>query len=168
MSEQTIGEVLAELRALTSDIGEVKHSQKNIQISVDNTRDRLSRIEVKQENAKEAVDRAFETLKDHGHRVQKLEIEGPDSRELLQRLEATEKTIKAVDGEQKKWFHYGCAVAGIVSLVWIAGGAYFLNQITKVGEALDAIPQIAAKQKRQDAINRIILKKIGSEVDIVE
>lgn len=168
MSEPTIGEVLAELRALTSDIGEVQHSQKNIQISVDNARDRLSRIEVKQENAKEAVDRAFETLKDHGHRVQKLELEGPDSRELLKRVDEHELTMQRIDGEQKKWFHYGCAVAGVVSLLWIAGGAYFLNQIGKVGEALDAIPQMVAKQKRQDAINRVILKKIGSDIDIIE
>lgn len=77
MSEPTIGEVLAELRGITSDVSDIKHTCKNLQISSDSARDRLTRIEVRQENAKEATERAFSVIKGLEERVQRVELEQP-------------------------------------------------------------------------------------------
>lgn len=71
------GEVLAELRNLASDISEIKHTVKNVQISQNQAGERLTRIEVKQENAKESTDRAFVLIKNLEERVQRVELEQP-------------------------------------------------------------------------------------------
>lgn len=70
-----------ELGNIAKDIGEIKHSQKNIQTSLDGQRDRLTRIETQMEERNksnsEAVARAFAKIDQQDARLQKMELEQP-------------------------------------------------------------------------------------------
>lgn len=157
-----------EFRALREDMAEIKHGVKNVQATQTLVAERLTRLEERHDAQRAAVERAFSTLADHAHRVQKLEIEGPDARELLERLGRHELTVEKMDGEHKKWRYVALGVAMAVSLLWTGVGALVVNEVRKASESLDSIPQMVAKQKRQEAINRIILKRLGADLDLVE
>lgn len=86
------GELLAEIRNLGADISDIKRTVKEVQASQNIAGERLSRIEVKQENAKEALDRAFARLDGIDSRVQKVELEQP-----LTKL-VRDNVVKAVIG----------------------------------------------------------------------
>ncbi len=139
---------------LTYRVEQLEHAVKGIADTLRSINDNLkalTSLEARHANIEDSVRRSFE------------------------RLEKVETTQRGLDGEFKKWFNRGVGAASLISIIWIAGSWYFINQVKEIAATVDKVVDVERrlvdaerKSKRNQKVLSIMAKKLGYEIDLVD